>query len=124
MTKRLTYVKIHLPYFQQGDDFNCFLEKTNNNIFDALDMHMKMLDSAITQLREIKNILKESGKDDFYIEADTHSIGLCGSPDVLEKLFKAKVVELIMFDDQGTPWDNDYDYRDNKGEENDSESME
>jgi len=122
MTKQLTHVEIHLPYFKQGDDLGWCLEKTDNNILDALDMHMKMLEGTIMQLKEIKNIIKESGKDGFELEADTHYIGLSGPTDVLEKLVKAEVVELDMFEEE-EDWDEDDDNEDEDWDDEDDEDV-
>jgi hypothetical protein len=124
MTKQLTHVEIHLPYFKQGDDLGWCLEKTDNNVLDALDMHMKMLESTIMQLKEIKNIIRESGKDGFELEADTHYIGLSGPTDVLEKLVKAEVVELDMFDDDEEDWDDEDDEEEDWDEEDETDDEE
>jgi len=122
MTKQLTHVEIHLPYFKQGDDLGWCLEKTDNNVIDALEMHMSVLEGAIMQLREIKNIIKESGKDGFELEADTHYIGLSGPTDVLEKLVKAEVVELDMFEEE-EDWDDEEDEEDWDDEDEEDEEV-
>ena len=76
----------------------------------------------IMQLKEIKNIIKESGKDGFELEADTHYIGLSGPTDVLEKLVKAEVVELDMFEEE-EDWDEDDDNEDEDWDDEDDEDV-
>lgn len=79
-------------HFKQGDDLNCFLEKSAS-VSEGLKMWAKAMRSGAEHVDKLAELLE--GKD-VECHADTNYIGFCGDDEVLGK---AVEMELLNLDD-------------------------
>lgn len=103
--------EIHLPYYNQGDDFNNCL-RTFPPITKALKYHSNQLQYAANMLLEIKKLI-DKFPGETTIDADCHYINLTGSDELVDALVAAELATIPDWYDE----EEDEDFEDEEDEE-------
>lgn len=88
--------EVWLPYFKQGSDLDRHIE-LSETLEEGLRNHALAMKEAEEQLSKIADIVKDY--EDVDVFADTHMIKIDGPQEMLDKLYKENLVNVVDYED-------------------------